>query len=98
MTISVEMSRCLIIGCLVVLISQLQAQPSESIDHKIRLLKAPDDADSSYIMRYIRGNDIRLIYGGQGSNISYGSMNEGDALFDDALYHNVNDLAGFGLT
>jgi hypothetical protein len=92
------MSCCLIIGCLVVLISQLQAQPSEILDNKVRLLKAPDDADSSYIMRYTREDDIRLIYGGQGSNISYGSMNDGDALFDDALYHNVNDLAGFGLT
>ena len=92
------MSRCLIIGCLVVLISQLQAQPSESPDDKVLLLKSPDDADSSYIMRYTREDDIRLIYGGQGSNLSYGSTNEGNALFSDALYHNVNDLAGFGLT
>ena len=92
------MSRCLIIGCLVVLISQLQAQPSESLENKVRLLKAPDDADSTYIIRYIREDDIRVIYGGQGSNISYGSTNDGDALFGEALYNNVNDLAGFGLT
>jgi hypothetical protein len=92
------MSRCLIIGCLMVLISQLRAQPSESPDDKLRLLKTPDDADSSYIMRYTREDDIRLIYGGQGSNLSYVSTNDGDAIFDDALYHNVNDLAGFGIT
>ena len=62
------------------------------------LLKSPDDADSTFIMKYTREDDIRLIYGGQGSNISYGTTNDGSALFSDALYNNVNDLAGFGLT
>ena len=92
------MHRWLTIACLTVLILRSEAQPSE--DQKIikRLLPAPDDADSTYIMKYTREGDLRLIYGGQGANISYGSTNDGDALFSDALYNNVNDLAGFGIT
>ncbi|HMG90509.1 MAG TPA: DUF4421 family protein [Chryseolinea sp.] len=92
------MIRYLTIGCLVILIVQVQAQPSESQKRSHRLLKTPDDADSTYIMKYTREDDLRVIYGGQGSNISYGSTNEGDVLFGEALYNNVNDLAGFGLT
>jgi hypothetical protein len=92
------MIRCLTIASLVILTVQVQAQPSGSQHYNARLLTSPDDADSTYIMRYTREDDIRVIYGGQGSNISYGSTNEGDPLFDDALYHNVNDVAGFGLT
>ena len=88
----------MIIACLVILIVHVQAQPAENQNKRIHLLTAPSDADSTYIMEYARVNDIRLIYGGQGSNISYGSTNDGSALFSDALYNNVNDLAGFGLT
>ncbi|HEX6891538.1 MAG TPA: DUF4421 family protein, partial [Chryseolinea sp.] len=77
---------------------QVQAQPSERQTDNSLLHKTPDDADSMYIMKYARENDIRVIYGGQGSNLSYGSINDGDPLLNDALYNNVNDLAGFGLT
>lgn len=84
--------------CLVTLTVHVQAQASGNQNKKIRLLMVPDDADSTYIMEYARVNDIRVIYGGQGSNISYGSTNDGSSLFSDALYNNVNDLAGFGLT
>jgi hypothetical protein len=92
------MIRYLAIGCLGILMVRVHAQPSKSKNHNVRLLKSPDDADSTYIMKYTREDDIRVIYGGQGSNISYGSTNDGDPLFSDALYNNVNDLAGFGLT
>jgi hypothetical protein len=92
------MTRCLAIVCFVVLNLQVQAQQSGDPGYKTSLLKSPDDADSTFIMRYTRDDDIRLIYGGQGSNISYGTASDGDALLSDALYNNVNDLAGFGLT
>src|SRR5690349_16405145 len=92
------MFRCLTIGCLVVLMVQVYAQSSEIRKDTVKLEKAPDDADSLYIGRYTRVDDIRLIFGGQGSNISYGSTHDGNAVFGEALYHNVNDLVGFGLT
>ena len=92
------MIRCLMIGCFVVLNANVQAQESVKLNHKTNLLKSPDDADSTFIRRYMREDDIRLIYGGQGSNISYGTAKDGSALFSDALYNNTNDVAGFGLT
>ena len=92
------MGRWLVIACFVMLTLQIQAQTSANQNQKSLLLKSPDDADSTYIMKYKREDDIRIIYGGQGSNISYGSTDDGSALFSDALYHNANDLAGFGLT
>lgn len=84
--------------CFVVLNANVQAQQSVSQNHKTNLLNPPNDADSAFIRRYTREYDIRLIYGGQGSNISYGTAKDGSALFSDALYNNTNDLAGFGLT
>jgi hypothetical protein len=92
------MIRCLTIGFLLISIVQVQAQTSERQTRNALLLKTPGDADSTYIMKYTRVEDIRVIYGGQGSSISYGSTNDGDRLFNDALYSNVNDLAGFGIT
>ena len=92
------MIRCLIIVCFVVLNANVRAQQSVKLNHKTNLLKPPDDADSTFIRRYTREGDIRLIYGGQGSNISYGTAKDGSALFSDALYNNTNDLAGLGLT
>jgi hypothetical protein len=76
----------------------VQAQQPVKENHNPNLWKSPDDADSTFIMKYAREDDIRLIYGGQGSNVSYGTANDGSALFSDALYNNTNDLAGFGLT
>jgi hypothetical protein len=89
------MGRRVIILFLTVVIVQIQALSQKRNAH---LLKTPDDADSTYIMKYKRNDDIRLIYGGQGSNVSYGSINDGSDLFSDALYNNANDLAGFGIT
>lgn len=92
------MIRCLATVCLLVLNVHVQAQQPQNQNKGVKLLNDPDDADSSYIMKFKRGNDIRLIYGGQGSNLSYGTTGDGNSLFSEALYHNVNDLAGFGLT
>ena len=84
--------------CVVVVNVHTQAQEPVNPKDKTKLLNAPNDADSMYILTFTREDDIRLIYGGQGSNISYGTNGDGSALFSDALYHNVNDLAGFGIT
>lgn len=58
---------------------------------------APSDADSSYILRYKRANDVRLIYGGVGTSLAFGSVREGNQL-NTQLFNNVNDLIGVGLT
>lgn len=61
-------------------------------------LKPPADADSLYIERYAKGNDVRLFYGGQGSSIAYGSSRKDNGTVNTSLYNNVNDLLGLGLT
>ncbi len=58
---------------------------------------APSDADSSYILRYKRANDIRLIYGGVGTSLAFGSVRNGNEL-NTQLFNNVNDLIGLGIT
>ncbi len=62
------------------------------------LLRAPSDADSFYIQRYRRENDVRLFYGAQGSSLAYGSERKSDSEVNTAFYNNVNDLVGFGLS
>jgi len=92
---------CLIIITVIGLISHANAQRSlDSMSRRpIRsLIYAPGDADSTYILRYRLQNDIRLIYGAQGTNLSYGSTNENNEIINSSLYNNVNDLMGFGLT
>ena len=61
-------------------------------------LRQPDDADSTYILRYCLENDIRILYGGQGSSLAYGSDKKEDNLTNNSYYNNVSDLIGFGLT
>lgn len=58
---------------------------------------APSDADSSYILRYKRANDIRLLYGGVGTSLAFGSVRNGNQL-NTQLFNNVNDLIGVGIT
>jgi Domain of unknown function (DUF4421) len=79
-------------------LSAQQAGSPDVISPSIFLLRAPADADSLYITKYCRENDIRLMFGAQGSSLAYGSWNEEGDRYNDAMYHNVNDLVGFGLT
>jgi len=92
----------LIILCIIVLVSQTDAQQNAEASQTIRpcisLLRLPDDADTAYILRYSKENDVRLFYGGQGSSLAYGSKIEDNHVTNTALYNNVNDLVGFGLT
>lgn len=62
-----------------------------------KLTVTPSDADSTYIMRYSRSNDIRVMYGGQGTSLAFGSTRNGNEI-NTALYNNVNDLVGVGIT
>jgi len=61
-------------------------------------LKPPVDADSLYIERYAKGNDVRLFYGGQGSSLAYGSSRKDNGTVNTALYNNGYgyNFASFG--
>src|SRR6187549_799529 len=75
-----------------------EAQSSGSISLNFRKLALPpNDADSNYIMRYARQNDIRLLYGGEGMSLGFGSTHEGNRI-STSIYNNVNDLIGAGIT
>mgnify|MGYP003434066502 FL=1 len=87
---------------ILLLSAEIKAQPSDTTligkPPCISLLRVPSDADSLYILRYCKENDIRLLFGAQGSSLAYGSKKEEGDTYNDAMYHNVNDLVGFGLT
>jgi hypothetical protein len=92
-----------LIGLLILLLSpEIRAQSSDTTSAAtppcISLLRVPTDADSLYIQRYCKENDIRLLFGAQGSSLAYGSKKEEGDSYNGAMYHNVNDLVGFGLT
>ena len=70
------------------------AQTSSSIEAG---LHAPTDADSLYVLKFDRINDFRVMYGTQGSSLGYGTKREGTQI-NSAVYNNVADLVGFGLT
>jgi len=92
----------LIIPCIIVLVSQTHAQrnsePPKTMQPCLALLRLPDDADTLYILKYCKENDVRFLYGAQGSSLAYGSSNKDSEVINNALYNNVNDLVGFGLT
>ena len=54
--------------------------------------------DSTYIYKFERSNDARLFYGTQGASLEFGSRNETDLAIPTALYNNVNDFIGVGIT
>jgi len=56
------------------------------------------EVDSNFVHTYDKPNDIRLIYGTQGSSLVYGSKNEANPTIPTSLFNNVNDFIGIGLT
>ncbi len=56
------------------------------------------DVDSIFVRKFDKPNDIRLIYGTQGSSLVYGSKNETNPAIPTSLFNNVNDFVGIGLT
>ena len=76
------------------LISSAAAQTSSTIEAG---LHAPEDADSLYVLKFDRINDFRVMYGTQGSSLGYGTKHE-NIRVNTAVYNNVADLVGFGLT
>ena len=56
------------------------------------------DIDSIFIHSHIRTSDAPLFYGTHGSSIEFGFKKETDPEISTALYDNVNDFVGFGMT
>jgi len=56
------------------------------------------DVDSVYVRTFMRPNDIRLFYGGQGNRMVVGSLVDGKPDLPKNLFHNTNDYIGIGLT
>lgn len=56
------------------------------------------DADSAYIRKFIRKNDLRLFYGAQGNNLSLGSTRDAETQLNGDIYKNTNDYIGAGIT
>ena len=57
-----------------------------------------DDADSSYVRKYLLKNDFRIFYGGQGNNLALGSKRDDETQLNGNLYTNSNDYIGLGIT
>ena len=56
------------------------------------------DADSNFVRKPLRSNEIRFFYGLQGNNVSLGSKRDSHTSFNGDLYTNTNDYIGLGLT
>jgi len=56
------------------------------------------DADSNFVRKPMRSNEVRIFYGLQGNNVSLGSERDGHTNFNGDLYTNTNDYIGLGLT
>src|SRR5688572_5691344 len=55
-------------------------------------------ADSSYIRTFIKSNDLRMFYGGQGNRLVLGSLRDGSPDLTKNIYNNTNDFIGLGIT
>lgn len=61
-------------------------------------LQPLEDADSSYVRKFVLKNDFRLFYGGQGNNLALGSERDDETQLNGNLYTNSNDYVGLGIT
>ena len=56
------------------------------------------DVDSTCIRSFVRSNDIRMFYGGQGNRLVLGSLRDGSPDLAKNIFNNTNDFIGLGLT
>lgn len=77
-------------------ICPLTAQQQNSVG--IISSSAIEDVDSTFVYKFEKPNDVRLIYGTQGSSLEYGSKNETNPSVPTSIFNNVNDFVGIGLT
>ncbi len=67
-----------------------------AISQALNGTKPVDDADSLYIRTFIKSNDVRVFYGGQGNRLVLGSKRDGSADLTNNLFKNTNDFIGVG--
>ncbi|HZI24871.1 MAG TPA: hypothetical protein VFD46_07335 [Chryseolinea sp.] len=60
--------------------------------------KPAKGADSTYIRTFIKSNDLRIFYGGQGNRLVLGSLRDGSPDLTKNTYNNTNDFIGLGVT
>src|SRR5688572_13112668 len=60
--------------------------------------KPATNADSTYIRTFIKSNDVRVFYGGQGNRLVLGSLRDGSPDLTKSTFNNTNDFIGFGIT
>lgn len=72
--------------------------PSVVFSQTIEGTKRLDDADSTFISTFVKSNDVRVFYGGQGNRLVLGSLNDGSPDLTEDIYNNTNDFIGVGIT
>jgi hypothetical protein len=60
--------------------------------------KPAKGADSTHIRTFIKSNDVRMFYGGQGNRLVLGSRRDGSPDLTKNVYNNTNDFIGLGVT
>src|SRR5688572_26197912 len=60
--------------------------------------KPAKGGDSTYIRTFIKSNDVRIFYGGQGNRLVLGSLRDGSPDLTKNTYNNTNDFIGLGVT
>jgi hypothetical protein len=70
---------------------------SACFSQSTRELLATPGADSEFVRKFARNNDVRVFYGLQGNNLSLGSTYDGTKINGD-LYRNTNDYVGAGVS
>ena len=84
---------CLLFNLLSIYPSIAQQQSSIGIINSSAI-----DVDSTFVLKFEKPNDVRLIYGTQGGSLEYGSKNEANPGIPTSIFNNVNDFVGIGLT
>jgi hypothetical protein len=74
------------------------ALPLLTRSQSVAEIKAAGDADSLYVRAFVKPNDARIFYGGQGNQMVLGSFRDGSPDLTRNIYHNTNDFIGLGLT
>ncbi len=82
----------------VLLAVMLAVYNSIAFSQTVEGTKPAKNADSTYIRTFIKSNDVRVFYGGQGNRLVLGSLRDGSPDLTKSTYNNTNDFIGLGIT
>src|SRR5688572_2861317 len=80
------------------LVALLLSLSPAAFSQTLKPTKAIEDTDSTYIRAFVKNNDIRIFYGGQGNRMVIGSLRDGSPDLTKNIYNNTNDFLGIGGT